>query len=493
MSLSRWLDRRADLTPDHVALACADETLDYRTLARRAAAAAHLLRHDHAIGAGDRVALLALNRPEHLVLLFACARLGAILVPLNTRLAPPEHQFMIEDAGARLLILEPEFAETAALAARTLPACHPLVLPLALGDEGASPEPSIDGGARLLIVYTSGTTGRPKGAVLTQDALLWNAVNSIAVHDLTSRDRVLITIPLFHVGGLNMQTVPALHAGATVFLHRRFDPAATLAAIRDARISVTVLVPAQLAALIEHPDWPGADLSSLRLITTGASVVPPRLIEPWLDRGVPVINVYGATETAPIATALGPADARRKIGSCGKAALHCDIRVADDAGRDVAAGARGEVLVRGPNLLKEYWRQPAATAEAVVDGWFHTGDIGHLDDEGFLYIDDRKKEVIISGGENIYPAEVEAVLAGLPGIAEAAVVARAHPRWGEVPVAVVVRRPGAELSSDDVLRAFDGRLARYKQPRAVVFVAQLPRNAMGKIQKFKLREMISPA
>ena len=490
MNLASWLDRRAALTPDQAALVYDDAAISYAELARQAAATAGWLKRTLGVGRGDRVALLALNRPEYLTLLFGCARLGAMLVPINWRLAPPEQLFILRDAGVRALIREPGCDALVQQLAETVPDCTQIELPLTLGDVAEPDDDAVGYDAPLLIVYTSGTTGQPKGAVLTQAALQWNAVNSIAAHDLTSRDRVLTPIPLFHVGGLNMQTVPALHAGATVHLQRRFDPGATLATLRDARITVSVLVPAQLAAILEHPDWPSADLSNLRVLTTGASVVPPRLIEPWLDRGVAVINIYGATETAPIATALSPADARRKLGSCGKAALHCAIRVVDDAGRAVAAGARGEVLVQGPNLLKEYWRQPAATSEALVDGWFHTGDIGHLDDEGFLYIDDRKKEVIISGGENIYPAEVEAALVGWPGIAEAAVVPRAHPKWGEVPVAVVVRRPGADLTADGVLQAFEGRLARYKQPRDVVFVDALPRNAMGKIQKFKLREMI---
>jgi fatty-acyl-CoA synthase len=489
-ALSTWLDRHADLTPDHTAVVFEGAAISYRALAERVAAVAHQLKHDLGVGAGDRVALLALNRPAFLVLLFACARLGAMLVPLNWRLAPPEHLFILRDAGARLLILEPAFADSAAPIAAALPTCRQITLPLPSGGAREPDDPSIDDAARLLIVYTSGTTGHPKGAVLTQDALRWNAANSTAAHDLSSRDRVLTAIPMFHVGGLNMQTVPALQAGATVHLHRRFDPAAVLATIRDARITVSVFVPAQLAALIEHPGWPEADLTSLRLITTGSSIVPPHLIEPWLDRGVPVINIYGATETAPIATCLAPADARRKLGSCGKPARHCDVRVVDDAGRDAAPDTRGEVLVRGPNVLLEYWNNPQATAEALVDGWFHSGDIGHTDAEGFLYIDDRKTEVIISGGENIYPAEVEAVLEGMAGIAEVAVVPRAHPKWGEVPVAVVVRRPGATLDEATILNAFEGRLARYKHPRAVVFLDALPRNAMGKVQKFKLRALV---
>ncbi|MBI3516856.1 MAG: AMP-binding protein [Proteobacteria bacterium] len=491
MTLVSWLDGRADLTPDHMAVVCDDVRLSYRALARQVHAAAHHLKHALGVGRGDRVALLAMNRPEYLVLLFACARLGAILTPLNWRLAPPEHRVILADAEPRVLILEPEFAETAALAAAALPDCRQVRLPLALGDAVAMPhDPAVGDDTRLLIVYTSGTTGQPKGAVLTHGALTWNAVNAIAAHDLTGADRVLTTIPMFHVGGLNMQTVPALRVGATVYLHRRFDPAATLAAIRDHRITLTVLVPAQLATLVDHPDWPAADLTSLRLVTTGSSVVPPSLIEPWHARGVTVINIYGATETAPIATALAPSEARRKIGSCGKAALHCAVRVVDDAGRDVAAGVRGEVLVRGPNLLLEYWRRPEATREALVDGWFRSGDVGHVDDDGFLYIDDRKKDVIISGGENVYPAEIEAVLAELPEIAEAAVVPRPHPKWGEVPVAVVVRRADAALTAARVLQAFDGRIARFKHPHAVVFVERLPRTAMGKVQKFKLRKLI---
>jgi fatty-acyl-CoA synthase len=488
MSFAAWLDRHAAEAPERAALTHESGTLSYGALKRAVGALAHRLRHAHGIAPGDRVALLALNRPEYLVLLLACARLGAMLVPLNWRLAPPEHAFILRDSGARLLIHEPAFEATARLAAAQ--GCDGLSLPLDPGDGDVAADPGIGDATRVMIVYTSGTTGQPKGAVLTQGALRWNALNGIAAHDLSRADRVLTTIPLFHVGGLNIQTVPALHAGAHVFLHTRFDPAATLRAIAADRITVSVLVPTQLRALIEHADWPAADLSSLRVLATGSSVVPDHLIAPFLARGVPVINVYGATETAPIATALDPADAARKLGSCGKAARHCAVRVADDAGADVPAATRGEILVRGPNVFLEYWNNPAATREAFVDGWFRTGDIGHFDPEGYLWIDDRKKEVIISGGENVYPAEVEAVIDQLPGIAEAAVVARADARWGEVPVAVVVRRPGAALTAADVLAAFDGRLARYKCPRDVVFVDALPRTALGKVQKFKLREIV---
>jgi fatty-acyl-CoA synthase len=311
------------------------------------------------------------------------------------------------------------------------------------------------------------------------------------MHDLTSADHVLTTLPMFHVGGLNIQTLPALHAGATVTLQARFDVEATLAAIAERRPSLAVLVPAQLAALIGHPAWAETDLSSLRAITTGSSIVPVPLIEAIHARGVPVIQVYGSTETAPIAIYQTPRDAFLSVGSCGKPALHCAARIVDGEGRDVPRGARGEILIRGPNVMSGYWRNPEASAAALRGGWFHTGDIGHVDERGYYFIDERKHDVIISGGENIYPAEVEAILLAEPRIAEAAVVARSDPRWGEVPVAVIVLRAGAAMTAAEVLALFRDRIARFKQPRDVVFAAALPKNALGKVLRYELRRQVA--
>jgi fatty-acyl-CoA synthase len=500
MGIADWIKQHADATPDRTAIRFAGAEIGYRALAARIEAAARVLAREFAVRRGDRVAHLGLNHPEMLVLLFACARLGAIFVPLNWRLAPPEHAFMLRNSGAKVLIAEPEFAEhvTTIGAAANLPKASlgaPLddwpswdgLLDAAQGDITAQ---AGDDDA-VLLVYTSGTTGRPKGAVLTQSNLFWNAANSIHMHDLTGDDHVLTTIPLFHVGGMNIQTLPALHAGATVTLHPRFDPAATLRAIAQDRPTLTVLVPAQMLALFDLAEWESADLSSLRFVTTGSTIVPVPLIERLHERGVKVIQIYGSTETAPVVVYQTLADAERKLGSTGRAGLHSEMRLVDDAGVEVGPGERGEVLISGPQVMREYWGDPAATREALRDGWFHSGDIGHLDADGWLYVDERKKDVIISGSENIYPAELEAVLAACDAIAESAVVARPDGKWGEVPVAAVVPRRAGEIDRDAVLALFEGRIARFKHPRDVVFLTALPRNAMGKVQKFRLREIVA--
>ena len=353
-------------------------------------------------------------------------------------------------------------------------------------DPGAGPDDP------LLIVYTSGTTGRPKGAVLTQNAITFNAVNSTAMHDMTSSDVVLTNLPMFHVGGLNIQTTPALHAGATVVMQRRFDPDETVKAVREERPTLMILVPALMTAILNHPGWDDLDLSSLRTINTGSTTVPLSLVDAYHARGVPIIQVYGATETAPIVIHQRIPDALTTRGSTGRAALHCDARIEDADGNILGPDQRGEIVVRGPNIMKEYWNDPAATAEVLRDGWFHTGDIGHIDADGLFYVDDRVKDVIISGSENIYPAELEMVLDRCGDIAEAAVVGRPDDKWGEVPVAVIVPAAGASLSKEDVLNLFDGALARFKHPRdVVVFMETLPRNVMGKVLKFELRDMVS--
>jgi fatty-acyl-CoA synthase len=490
MDLSSWLARRAEAAPDDTAIRFEGADLTWAALDRQMRRLAGALA-EQGVAPGDRVAHLGLNSPLFLLLLFACARLGAILVPLNWRLAAPEHRIILADAEPRLLLYEAAFAEHVARLgdARALPLAE---LAAALD---RAPERATDAAASydapVLVVYTSGTTGRPKGAVLSQSALLWNAVNSTLMHDLTSRDHVLTTLPMFHVGGLNIQTLPALHAGARVTLHRRFDPGATLAAIATDRPSLTVLVPTQLAALIDHPRWLETDLSSLRAITTGSAIVPKPLIEAIHARGVPVVQVYGSTETAPIAIYQTARDAVTSVGSCGRPGLHCEARIVDNDGHDVPPGGRGEILIRGPNVMTGYWRNPEASAAALAGGWFHTGDIGHVDDRGFYWIDERKNDVIISGGENIYPAEIEAILLEDPRIAEAVVVARPDPRWGEVPVAVVVRRGDAVLDEAAVQTLFQDRIARFKQPRAVIFAAELPKNAIGKVLRYALRRSLA--
>ncbi len=467
----------------------------YRAFADQIAATAGWLAAN-GVGEGDRVAWLGPNRPAALRLMLGCSWLGAVYLPLNSRLAPPEHQWILDHGGASLLAIDAAFADHAASIGAH---CEVHVVP----DEpdcfdSPAPAPSRRGTPAhpVLLAYTSGTTGHPKGALLDQAAMSANAVNSTHAHDLTSHDRVLTTIPLFHVGGLNIQTLPALLGGAAVRLQRSFDAGLFLDDVEKWQPTWTVLVPAALTAVAAHPRFAGADFASLHGIMTGSSPVPAAATRPFFDRGVPVGQIYGSTETAPIAVHLRCDEAADHPGSCGKPSTMCEVRIVDTAGGDVAAGERGELWVRGPSVLREYWNDPQSTAEALTDGWFRTGDIGHADADGWIFIDDRRTDMIISGGENIYPAELEEVLSGTDLVAEASVVGLADERWGEVPVIVAVRASrGAGASDADIaaelLRLFDGRLARFKHPKAVFWADRLPRTALGKVRKHEVRAMLT--
>ncbi|PIX74694.1 MAG: feruloyl-CoA synthetase [Rhodocyclales bacterium CG_4_10_14_3_um_filter_68_10] len=501
MDLSGWIDGWARLAPSRVALRFERRDLTYAAFAGEVHEAAAALARA-GIGRGACVAWLGTNSPSMLALLFACARLGAIFMPLNWRLAPPEHCRVLRDCTPRLLFVEPEFVGSidclfdvlSRIQLVTLGHAHAGWMSWAAFVAGAGTAAPPEGQAGyddpVLLCYTSGSTGSPKGAMLTQAALFWNAVNNTHLHGLTGADRVLTTLPLFHVGGLNNQTLPALHAGATVVLHARFDADATFDAIEAERISLTVLVPAQLDMMIRSPRWRDAALGSLRMIATGSSVIPERISRAVHARGIPLVQIYGATETCPIATVLLPEDAMRKPASAGRPAVHCRVKIVDEAGADVPAGVSGEVLVQGPNVMTGYWKQPEESARVLRGGWFHSGDIGYFDEAGFLFINGRKKDMIISGGENVYPAEIENVLSESPDIAEVAVVGEPDERWGEAVVAVVVPRPGARIEAAQVLDLLDGRIACYKHPRRVVLAEALPRTALGKIRKEAVREMV---
>jgi fatty-acyl-CoA synthase len=499
LDLSDLIARNAAFTPDKPALVFEGETLSYRVFHDRIERAAHALKAEFGINRGDRVAILSLNRPDYLVLLYACARLGAMLVPLNWRLAAAELTFILSDASPKLLLLEQAFAGILTELETTLSDMRLVGLDFesravsfnALSQSSAklAPDPDVDLSCPLLIVYTSGTTGRPKGAVLTQQALFWNGVMSQHMHALTANDHVLTVLPFFHVGGLNIQTTPALHHGATVTIHPRFAPDTALAAIARDRPTLTVLVPATIQAITTHPAWPATDLSSLKAVSTGSQIVPPHLIERFAARSVPVLQVYGSTETCPIAvyTRLG-GDLSRK-DSTGLPGLCCEASVIDDAGVELPPESPGEIAVRGPNVFSGYWRNEEATRHVLRDGWFRTGDIGSVDSSGYFYVHDRKKNIIISGGENISAAEVERALLEHPDVADCGVVGRPDPRWDEVPVAYVVARLGCALSAETLQAHMLSRLARFKVPRDFVFVDDLPRTALGKVQHFRLKEL----
>jgi fatty-acyl-CoA synthase len=494
------IERNAAFAPDKSAVHFEGETLSYAAFNARIEQAARALKSELGVSRGDRVAILSLNRPDYLVLLYACARLGAMLVPLNWRLAVAEQLFILSDAAAKVLVLEQAFDAILPALEKSLPEMAVVGLDFAPPSgstfdtllaqaRGDGRNPHTDLSCPLLIVYTSGTTGRPKGAVLRQEALLWNGVMSQHMHGLTSDDHVLTVLPFFHVGGLNIQTTPALHHGATVTIHARFTPEATLAAIERDRPTLTVLVPAIIQAVTDHPGWATADLSSLKAVSTGSTIVPQSLVDRIVTRGVPVLQVYGSTETCPIAvyTRLG-GDLSRE-GSTGLSGLCCEAAIIDAAGNELPREMPGEIAVRGPNVFYEYWGNEEATRAALHDGWYRTGDIGRRDADGYFWVHDRKKNLIISGGENIYPAEVERVLLEHPEVIECGVIGRSDPRWDEVPVAYVIRRSGSRLDAEDLKAHVQSQLARFKVPRDIIFVGDLPRTALGKVQHFMLKQL----
>jgi len=534
VDLSSPISDHARRTPHKVAIRFEGRDIGYGEFAQQIERLAAALAAC-GVARGRCVAYLGLNRPEELALLYACARLGALFMPLNWRLAGPEQIERLADCPPDVLVAEEAFIDAIAPQLGTLPphmrvaigrvpagwiGYDELLAGSSAGDapparaaaggavegandgtagagsrgrsadaNGGSTEPAVDLQLPLLVCHTSGSTGKPKGVLLTQQALATNAAHSVAMHDMTAGDRILTTLPLFHVGGLNNQTTPALQNGATLVLHARFDPVATFDAIERERITLTVLVPTQLTMMMALPRWRTADLSGLRMISTGSTIIPRHVIDAVHARGVPMVQIYGLTETCPIAAYLRPEDALRKAGSTGKAAAHCEVRVVDGEDRDVARGERGEIVMRGANVMAGYWKQPEASARALAGGWFHSGDIGHFDDEGFLWVDGRAKEMIISGGENIAPAEIENVLLECPDVAEVAVVGRPDARWGEVAVAVVAPKDGHAIDAEGLLTALEGRIARYKHPRQVLVVGQLPKTALGKVRREEVRRM----
>lgn len=507
MNLCSWIDAQAVTEPGKTAIIFDGQLTSYSELADGVARLAAVMRDSLRIQTGDRVAWLGNNSPRIIESLFACARIGAILVPLNWRLAAPELLHILDDAGATLLIVGEDQLQAGLAIASQLENCQVVhaygrlkvdspanawpaletLLPLASGIVSADADEPEN---RVLILYTSGTTGKPKGVVMTQSMLIWSARNSVAMHDMTASDHILMVLPMFHAGGFNIHTLAALSVGATLTLHEGFEPGAVLEEISSGRPTLTGLVPAQISAMAVHPGWEKTHMGHLRSVTTGSTYVPATCLDIWKGRGVTTLLVYGTTETCAIAICQTRANIESTIGSAGKAAENCTIRIADDNGVEVPVGEHGEILVQGPNVFEKYWRNPAATSVALVDGWLHTGDIGYQRPDGCFVIADRKADLIISGGENIYPAELEAILNEHSEISEAAVIGQPDERWGEVPVAFVVTIPASELNEEGVLALFKHRLARYKHPRRVRLVTQLPHNAMGKIEKFELRIML---
>jgi fatty-acyl-CoA synthase len=452
------------------------------------------------------VAWLGFNHELQLVTLVACARLGAVFLPLNFRLAVPELQQVMQDAQPRLLVHDSHHAETAPpLQGSDLQHTHHDSL-IATASPRALPLPDVNSDMPLLLVYTSGTTGVPKGAVHTQAALLANARASAWAHDFSRvgahsnspGDKVLSTLPMFHVGGLCIQTLPALLAGIEVVLHPRFDPSAWLDEMHTSRPTLSLLVPATMRAVFEHPRWAETSLACLRGIMTGSSTVPVAYLETLHARGVPVGQVYGTTETGPVSIVLRLPEAMARVGASGWPHPEAQVKLIDVQGQEVGSGETGEVCIRAANLMRGYWsaqgQEQRQSGLGLQDGWFHSGDLGRRAEDGCITIVGRSKDMIISGGENIYPAEIENQLVTLLGVAESAVVGLPDERWGEVPVAVLVRSAdaaGQALSAEAVLAHLQSRIARFKLPRRVVFMGSLPKSALGKVQKPALQALLT--
>nr|WP_315267584.1 o-succinylbenzoate--CoA ligase [Microbacterium lemovicicum] len=497
--LGGWLARRRLRSPDKAALLHGEDgRLTYKELADATERAAAVLA-SQGVSRGDRVAYLGENSPGFIIALFATVQLGAVFVPINTRLAPPEVAHILRDSAASLLVHDVEFDER--LAAVAAEHALPPALPTTDGD-GRPGFPSLmrDAapglpGVRVApsdpaaIVYTSGTTGRPKGAILTHQNLTFVSLNCIIDYDVTSHDVALMISPLFHVASLGMGALPVLLQGGTLVLEKGFEPGAALRQIQRHRVTMLSGVPTTYMMMADHPDWATTDLSSLDKLTCGGSAVPTRILTAYEERGLAFAQGYGMTETSPGGTSVPPAMSREKQGSVGLPQFFLDVRVADEDGRTLPAGEVGEVQVSGPNVFAGYLNLPEATAAAfTADGWFRSGDLGYVDADGYLFISGRSKDMIISGGENIYPAEVENLLADVPGVAAAAVIGVPDDRWGEVPWAVVTVAPGAAVDTTTVAAFLDGKLARYKIPKRVVVVDELPRTASGKVIKAELRE-----
>jgi fatty-acyl-CoA synthase len=489
LALADVIQGHASSNPLKVALHFEGEDIRYGQLWQRIEAATAKLV-EQGVRPSDRVAWLGFNDPAMLVLLFALARLGAILLPLNYRLAPAEISAILSHAGVSLIVTDAAHQAHDAVTGEGLRLREVNRLGV---DTGGGADASHDlssvqltghGASPVLLVYTSGTTGKPKGALHTQAGLIANCVISGDAHDFSANDHVLTALPMFHVGGLCIQTLPALYAGAMVTLHNRFDASAWLRDVALRQPTVSLLVPATLRAVLDHADFAATDLSSLKLLNAGSSTIPTAMIEGFHARGVPVCQVYGSTETGPVSIYLKAQDALQHAGSTGKVGLDVDVRLVDPEGQDAAPGAVGELWIRAPNVMTAYWNDPHNPA--FEDGWFKSGDLARRDEDGFYWVVGRSKDMIISGGENIYPAEIENVLADCPLIAEAAVIGQPDAQWGEVAVAVIVKQPAAQLDAAGVMKLFDGKLARFKYPRRVIFADALPKTALGKVIKAKL-------
>jgi fatty-acyl-CoA synthase len=497
--LGHMIGKRTALTPTNRALTFEGTTWNYAELLDRSDRLAASLQA-HGVQRGDRVAYLGFNHPGFFVAMFGAFRLGATFVPLNFRLTGAELDFIINDSGVHTILADDAHLAVLDEVRDRLP-CQRYIGVEQGGDGWEDLEQIIASTPALheavevgsddvaLIMYTSGTTGRPKGAMLTHANITWNNVNALHGMTVGTNEVSLVVAPLFHIGGLNVTTLVTMQKGGEIVLHRSFDPGTALEAIEKYGVTNMFGVPAIFLFMSQHPKFDATDFSSVRLFVVGGAPVPEPLLKIYNGRCIPFAQGYGLTETAPFSTLLLPEYAVDKVGSAGMAPLYTDVAVLDGDGQPCPVGERGEICVRGPNVMAGYWNRPDATAEAIDrEGWFHSGDLGYFDAQGFLFVVDRVKDMVITGGENVYPAEVESVLYEHPKVAEVAIIGLPDDRWGEAVTAVVALRADENLTLDE-LRDFGAeRLAKYKLPIRLETIDALPRNPAGKVLKFELRK-----
>jgi len=502
INIGDWLKKWSFLQPHKRALIFEDHPFTYQEVNLRTNQLCHFLL-ERGILKGDRVSVLLYNCQQYIEIFFALSKIGAILVPLNWRLAGPELEFIVKDSGARMIIFEPEFEEIITSIRPHLNISNGDFISVgspcpdwandyekALVDNPVQ-EPNLKTSAGdedpHILMYTSGTTGLPKGAILSHRKTFFNALNADIFYSLTSKDTMIISRPMFHSGGLLVEAAPVLYKGGTLLLKKRFRSHEILDAIQKYRVTLLELPATVYQFILRECDLTQYDLSSIRCFFTGGERVPKAMLKEYYRKGITISQIFGQTEASTI-TFLSPDDAVLKIGSVGLPVFHGEVRIVDKTGKEVSPGEVGEIIIKGPTLMSGYWKQPELTAETIRDDWLYTGDLARTDEEGYVYIIDREKDMYISGGENVYPAEIEKVLHIHPKIFDAGIVGVPDEKWGEVGKAFIVLKPGETMSNGEALEFLKGKVAKYKIPKYVEFIKELPKTASGKIQKFLLKE-----
>lgn len=498
-----WLKRWAMLSPKNVAIVCTDSgrKFTYKELYERSNMLAQRLRDRYGIARGDRVAVLSMNEPEYVFLFFALQRLGAMLVPVNYRLAAREVDHVLQDSEPKLFFFQKTFGEAVhkltKMPKRTLPfegEGESLSSLLFSEDPAYLMDMETDFESPCMILYTSGTTGVPKGALITNKMLFWNSVNTAMRLNITQNDAAVIFHPMFHTSGWNVLTTPFFHHGARIVMLKKFDADRVLALAESEKATILFGVPTMMDMMARSSSFAAVKLESVRYAIVGGEPMPVELIRTWAGKGIPVRQGFGLTEFGPNVFSLNEEDAIRKIGSIGFPNFYVDVRIIDNEGREIRrASVVGELLLRGPMISAGYWRNEKATKEAIRDGWFHTGDLVRFDEEGYFFVAGRKKDMFISGAENVYPAEIEQFLRTHPKIHEAAVIGVKDEKWGEVGRAFYSTLDKKALSTEELMNFCLGSLAKYKIPKSFVFLPELPKGDSGKIQKKLLSDYKSPS